>query len=183
MNRFIQSALAVALIFSLAGCVAVAVKGVETGSELATIAKNSAAADAGDAEAQYRVGAAYCCAIGKADLGHDNQKATDYLCRAARQNHEPAQYLLGRIYSGHPIVGFNPQESGKLALIGSDKNMPLAIMWLTLAADHSDEEASRSRKELDALAKTASLQDKAKAQELIHDWQNAPCQWNDVFPK
>ena len=167
---------------ALASCAGVVIKGVGTASEQVTISNNQDAADKGNAEAQFKVGSAHCCRIGKTDVAHDNQKATDYLCRSAHQGYTKAQYLLGRIYAGHPIEGFNPQQTIKLQVVGGEKNLPLAIMWLSLVIEHQDEQVKDARDELNDINKIASAQDQAKAKQWMTNWQQAPCQWNDVFP-
>jgi TPR repeat protein len=182
MHRFYTIIISASLIAALASCTSIAIKGVATASEQATIARYQNAADEGNAEAQYNVGAAHCCRIGKTDIAHDNQKATEYLCRSAKQNYSKAQYVLGRIYAGHPIVGFNPQQSIKLKAVGSEKNISLAVMWLTLAAAGRDDDANDAREALKEIERSATPQDQAQAKKWLDIWQHAPCKWSEVFP-
>ena len=61
-----------------------------------------------DPVAEYELGNTYCCQGGgpmdKMSV-YDNQKATHWYCKAAKQSYGPAQLRLARIYAGHPIQG------------------------------------------------------------------------------
>jgi TPR repeat protein len=169
---------AVALATALNGCVGVAVKGAKYANGQATIAGSEAAAARGDAKAQYELGDAYCCSVGSVDLTHDTIKATSWFCRAARQGYMPAQYRLGRLYSGHPVEGLDVQQRAKLLVAGAPENKPLALMWLTLAARNGDKEATAA---LTELTRAMSGQEQETGQRYLADWQNAPCEWEQVF--
>ena len=157
---------------------AAAVKGAKTAASETTVLSNQAAADAGDARAQYMVGKAKCCAIGPVDLTHNNDTATEYLCRSAAQGYAPAQYVLGLIYGGHPIVGFDPQQSAKLALAGAPKNLPYEFMWFSLgAASDAD-----SAKALGVLVPQMTPAELAAGRGYLADWQHQPCRYKQVFP-
>jgi hypothetical protein len=163
----------------LDACVGVAVKGAKTAVTEGTIAVNQKAADRGDAAAEYEVGAAHCCAIGPLDPIHDNTKATTYLCRAARQDYVPAQLLLGRIYAGRPVVGFDPQQSAKLLLTDQPRNLAVAALWLTRAARDGNADARKALADLPAKLTAA---DEATVLGWLADWRSAPCEWQTVFP-
>jgi hypothetical protein len=170
--------LLVCLLF-LTGCAGLAVKGVSSASDRVTIAVNEDAAKRGDPVAQYKLGLANCCAIGAVDPLHDNVKATLWLCRAARQNHAPAQFLLGRIYSGHPIAGIDPQQQVKLLVAGAPVDRAVARVWLTRAASSGHRDAAS---ELSDLLPKLSKSEVEKSDQFLQDWKNAPCDYSAVFP-
>jgi TPR repeat protein len=166
------------LVIGLCGCVGVAVKGAKYADNQATIAQNEAAAARGDAKAQYELGNAYCCSVGSVDVTHDTVKATAWLCRAARQGYVPAQYRLGRLYSGNPVEGIDVQQRAKLLIVGAPKNKPLALMWLTLAAQGGSGDASE---QLAELKREMTPQEQEAGQTYLAAWQGAPCEWEQVF--
>lgn len=53
-----------------------------------------AKAEAGDPEAQYQLGNAYCC--GNSDGFFDTEKAIEWWCKAAKQGHLKAEQALSR---------------------------------------------------------------------------------------
>lgn len=61
------------------------------------------AAEAGDAESQYRLGLLYYLGWG---VGQDYAAAADWLSRASRQSHYRAQYILAGLYANG--LGVNP---------------------------------------------------------------------------
>ena len=176
MRRFIGL---LAMLSMLSGCVGLAVKGAMTAADQATIANNEDAANHGDPAAQYKVGRAHCYSVGPVDPLHDSRKATLWLCRAARQNYAPAQYLLGRIYSGHPVAGLDPQQEAKLALAGAPVNRPVAMLWLARSAASGDKDAADALVRLQA---QMSAQEKAISAGYTMDWPNTPCDYDAVFP-
>jgi TPR repeat protein len=181
MTQFAQPSAIACLLASnilLSGCAGLAVKGVSSASDRVTIAVNEDTAKRGDPVAQYKLGLANCCAIGAVDPLHDNVKATLWLCRAARQNHAPAQYLLGRIYSGHPIVGIDPQQQVKLLLAGAPVDRAVARVWFARAASSGHRDATS---ELSDLLPKLSKSEVAKSDQFLQDWKNAPCDYSDVF--
>ncbi len=178
LSRFLWALVLLAPL-GLGGCVGLAVKGVKTAETEVTISSNAPAASRGDARAQYKVGAAYCCAIGSLDLVHDNAKATDWLCLSAQQDYQPAQYLLGKIYSGKPVSGVNLEERAKLMLVGAPQNLPVAALWLTRAARDGDHDAMSA---LADMTPRLSAGDQVLMHNYLRDWRAAPCTWKSVFP-
>lgn len=174
-----RAALGALLAASLCGCVGAAVKGARTAGDQLTIAANEDAADRGDPAAQFAVGQRYCCAIGAMDPLHDNAKATDYLCRAARQGYTPAQKLLARIYAGFPMTRIDPGQSLKLRLAGAPQNLPVAYAWASLAASAGDAEAQSRVQEA---AWQMTLPQLQQAQLYLRNWQAMPCRYGEVFP-
>jgi len=172
-----------ALALLLKGCIGTAtVVGAAAGS-LAVHAtqrnNNMDRAEAGDAAAQAKVGTSYCCA----GPGYSAQKATEWLCRSARQEYAPAFYELGRIYIGdvtripHPGLYITAEVTAK-------KNLPLSLMWLKLAADAGIKKAARKIKALEWNNRESPvLFERAsdRADQLKKTWKSQPCTYDAVF--
>ena len=150
MKTIITLALLLLTITSLTGCVGVAAEGVRAADNENTRNEFMNAALSGDAQAQYLVGDSYCCTPGDGDDGYyNNQKATEFLCMAAKQGHGAAALKLGKIHSGDRIDGVRLLRRAVNAVAGSDKaNLQIAAFWLTVAQKQGEEEA---REILDSL--------------------------------
>lgn len=119
----------------LAGCVATVAEGVHVARDGAIRDRNMEAALAGDAEAQYRVGKAYCCAPrDDADAFYNNQRATEFLCAAARQDHAAAAYEVGEIHAGDRIDGIRLLRRAARAVRGErHEHTAIAYYWYSRA--------------------------------------------------
>lgn len=172
-----------AIALSLKGCIGAAtVAGAAAGSLAvqATVRnQNMELAQQGDAKAQAKVGSSYCCS----GPGYSVQKATEWLCKSARQEHAPAFYELGRIYIGelsripHPGVYISAEVTAK-------KNLPLSLMWLKLAADAGNKKAARKIRALEWNHRNAvNLFKRAseRADRMKKSWQSQPCEYDRVF--
>lgn len=95
-----------------------------------TIPEIEKAAEAGDAEAQFKLGALY--ANGKG-VKQDSKAAAQWLRKSAKQGMAPAQTLLGWCYAGGNGVSQNPGE---------------AIEWYSKAAEQGDTDAMSSLADL-----------------------------------
>ncbi len=139
-------------------------------------------AASGDPIAQYKLGNSYCCrGGGPLDLIsiYDNEKATQWYCRAARQGYGPAQLRLARIYAGRPISGLRVAQHVSSAVGNPDTAMAVALMWASVAIDNGVDDAVALR---DGLAAQASEKQRAHAAALRKNWQSGPCRWAEVFP-
>lgn len=134
----------------MAGCVGVAVESAHISSDTLIRNNHTQAALAGDAEAQYKVGTSYCCAPrNDADAFYNNQKATEFLCQAARQNHAKAAYDLGKIHSGNTIDGIRLLR--RAATLVRDENLDnevIAYYWFNQAALNGSAEATEALNKL-----------------------------------
>ena len=83
-------------------------------------------AEQGDAEGEYRLGMSYCCGFGP---GRTDTVAYQWLCRAALQGHEQAQFQLGR------MAGYGIKERP----FTLPQQMDYAHMWYGLAAAQGDQ--------------------------------------------
>ncbi|KFY68018.1 hypothetical protein V497_00056 [Pseudogymnoascus sp. VKM F-4516 (FW-969)] len=131
--------------FFLADCYGRGALGLETSPSQAFTLYQSAA-KAGHAQAAYRT--AVCCEIGQEDGGgtrKDPLKAMQWYKRAATLGDPPAMYKMGMI-----------QLKG---LLGQQKNVREAVMWLKRAADRADAENPHALHELALLFSAPQSQD------------------------
>lgn len=182
-NRARAAALALLLLLPLTGCIGGAIQAAKTAKDLGDRASSLDQAQAGDAEAQYKLGESWCCALGGreipvAEAVYDNETATEWLCKAARQNYGPAQLELARLYSGRRDRG-----GLKLKLAGAiapaPTNIAVALMWARLATQSKAEGAPKLLAEIAAAAKPGET---AEAERLAAAWQTAPCTWREAIP-
>lgn len=142
------------LLSSLAftGCAGVAIEGARMTGDAAVRNQHMPAALTGDAEAQYKVGKSYCCSPRHdADAFYDNRKATDFLCRAARQSHAAAAYELGKIHSGNTVQGLRLIRRAATLVAGETMDeKTLAYYWYDRAADWGLAEARSAADQLGA---------------------------------
>ncbi len=165
----------------LAGCIGAALEGANMTKDEVVRASNKEAAQSGDAEAQYKVGNSYCCAPGDGGAVYDNQKATEWFCRAAYQDHAASQWELGKIYSGDLVDGVRIIRRAATMVAGAGKdrtNRSLSLMWFELAAQNGNE---RAPKEASRLREDMSVAEIAESDLLLENWREAPCEWDDVF--
>ena len=137
---------------ALTGCVGVAIEGVRMAAAASARSQNMDAALAGDAEAQYRVGMSYCC-MPRNDAASffDNRKATDFLCRAARQKHAAAAYELGKIHAGDTVTGLRLIRRAATWVAGDGvDDKVVAYYWFNRAADWGRTDARHAADQLGA---------------------------------
>ncbi len=120
----------------------------------------TAKAEAGDSDAQYRLGESYCC--GPQGYYYDTMKALHWWCKAALQGHAGAAFNVGNLY----------ENSYKLVDVPLKKNDAKAWMWYNVAANAGYDEAESYRDNLDNQMTPANL---AKAEELLAHWNKTRC--------
>lgn len=120
----------------LTGCVGVALESAQITKATAIRSEYMEAALAGNPDAQYKVGKSYCCAPrNDVDAFYNNRKATEFLCKAARQHHAKAAFALGKIYSGDTIEGIRLLRRAATAVRGDDlEKKVIAYYWFNQAA-------------------------------------------------
>jgi hypothetical protein len=164
----------------LSGCVGLALQGARMAKDAGERSANLDKAQAGDAKAEYDVGMSWCCTInGIGAPIYDNEKATEWLCKAARQDYGPAQLALARIYSGRMRRG-GLKKMILSSIAPGPKELAFALMWVNLAKDHKINGAADLQAEIE---KTATPAERAEARRLGFDWRSARCTWREVFPK
>ena len=179
MMGFFARALCCLALPALAGCVSAAVEGANMARDEVVYDDYIAAAEAGDAEAQYRVGEALCCSLGDREGIYDTRQSVEWLCRAAEQGYAPASLKLGRIYSGSVVKGVRLLRRAAEGVSGRPENLALSYAWLNRAAAQGSEDA-----EADARSLWPDLDEaeKTRAQALTTGGQTLPCRWDEVFP-
>lgn len=177
MNRFpgIAGVLGLSL---LAGCAGAAVEGANIARDRLIASNNQAAAQAGDAEAQYRLGDALCCSVNEGDGFYDTPKAVGWLCRAARQNHGPAAYKLGEIYAGDVVDGVRVLRRVAQKAAGSSTDRAIAYGWMRRAEILGVGEARAAGTDLWIRLSTA---ERAKAEAIVLGRSPLHCTWDEVF--
>lgn len=158
----------------LSGCVGVALEGVGVAKDEYNRHDNMEAADAGDAEAQYKVGKSYCCQLqDKTTAIYDNDKATEYLCMSARQDYAPAALEMGNIYSGDVVSGLRLlRRAANLVRSHQFDDEQIAYYWYQQAAANGNADAQKALKKLDE-------QDISE----FSDPATTPCTLEEVFGK
>jgi TPR repeat protein len=135
----------------VSGCVGVTMESARISAATASRNDNMEAALSGDPEAQFQVGKSYCCAPrNDVDGFYNNHKATEFLCKAARQNHAEAAFELGRIYSGDTIDGLRLLRRAATAVRGDDlSNETVAYYWFNQAVRNGSQEAAERLQDLE----------------------------------
>jgi TPR repeat protein len=180
LARMLRTSSPLALI-ALAGCVG-PMMGATTAKDVGERPAYQAKAEAGNAEAQFKLGDSWCCSVGNHQglirkNVYDNQTATEWLCKAARQGYGLAQVELARIYSGRPFR-YNAMKKLANRVLGAPTNMASALMWANLAAQNHVEAAAELQT---ALLSESSLDDQAEAKRLASNWRSAPCTWLETI--
>jgi hypothetical protein len=166
----------------LSGCYTPVIEGVQQGYD-ATKRASIKTADASpiDPAAQFKLGNTYCCKGGGPlnDLSiYDNNKATYWYCKSARQGYAPAQLQLARLYSGHAIRGLHVVLRASALVTTAETNFSNALMWASLAVNNKDgggdvDDAIELREEI---ADKATDEERARSAVFIKNWQTADCQ-------
>ena len=173
--KILKSITLLALVSHLCGCVAAALNTSTLAVKAIPRAELKVAAEAGDAESQYKLGNSYCC-MGP---GFDTQTATIWYCKAARQGNAEAMFELGRIYLGE--VSRTPAPGQKvMRKFVAKESASHAHMWLSLAvaANHEDARAKLARLE-EHIGEPDLLQGRA----FLTDWQHVACEYEEVFAR
>lgn len=171
--QILTRSLLLALLLSTTGCVGVAINGATIAAKATPRAELEEKALHGDAEAQYELGLSHCCM----GVGFSTQTATEWLCRAAAQDHPGAMYELGRIYLGE--VSRTPAPLQKVArLATARRSNSHAYYWLNAAAESGHQ---RANQKLAALDSTLSAQERHAAESFNANSEELACTYNEVF--
>lgn len=175
-------ALLLTLSMGLPGCFAPIVEGARQGADAAKRGSLQASAEAGDAESQYKLGKTYCCESGvgiqKSASVYDNELATGWLCKSARQNYGPAQYELALIYAGEHSSGIGLLAKAKGLLTEEALALPVAATYASLALRNGVQDAASLKQKINT--KLTPEQQAAQTQSLA-TWADAPCSWGEVI--
>ena len=158
------------------------------------IEKYTRAAEAGHAEAQYRLATIYQNEKEGEGVAHDNALAVRWYRKAAVGGHIEAQNRLGLMYANGRGIPQDDEEAvrwyRKAAAAGhaltqyylalryqNGKGVPQdhvqAHRWFSLAVAHATSEKTKKRaaKRRDAVAQTMSPQEIADAEQLAREWK------------
>lgn len=169
---------ALPMLLLVGGCVGAATEGANIARDKVVVANNIEAAEAGDPEAQYKVGDALCCSVHEGRGFYNTQEAVDWLCRAAEQEHGPAALKLGEIYAGDVVSGVRLMRRVAQGLAGNSTNLPVAYAWLRRAEAAGQEDASEPAQ---ALWHDLSRNQRSQAEAMAEGRQSLPCEWSSVI--
>jgi len=162
----------------LAGCAGAVAEGANITRDKVIVSNNIQAAQAGDAEAQFRVGDALCCSINEGGGFYDTPKAVDWLCRAAAQRHGPAAFKLGAIYAGDVVDGIRVMRRVAQNIAGSSTNPAVAYGWLRRAEALGVGDAREASSDLWSALNAA---ERTEAEALVLGRTPLPCTWDEVI--
>lgn len=180
MDRLLMM-LAVPGLLLLAGCAGAAVESANVVRDRMIVSNNLAAAEAGDPEAEFRVGDALCCSVDEGGEGfYDTPRAVGWLCRAAAQNHGPAAYKLGAIYAGDVVDGVRVLRRVAQRVAGSSTDYAVAYGWLRRAETLGVADARRASADLWT---RLDAEERGRAEAIVLGRTPLPCTWEQVFDR
>jgi TPR repeat protein len=170
---------ALLLLLLLPGCAGVALEGANIAKDKAVAEANMTDANAGNAEAQYKVGAALCCSIDEGGPSfYNTEQAVVWLCRSAAQNYAPAAQKLGEIYAGDLVSGLRVMRRVAEKVVTQRTNLPVSYAWLQKAnALGSADAAEVSTKVFQRMTPA----ERATAAAMTGGSKPVPCEWNEVM--
>jgi TPR repeat protein len=119
-----------------------------------------AQAGQGTPAAEYHLGMTYCCGF---DGTRNDVTARIWLCRAALQGYEEAQYQLGRFYDMHAVT-WRPRTG--------TQDIIQAYVWYSLAADQGHDMAALYKEALTHEMSPRAIQ---AAEKLKSHWKQKAC--------
>lgn len=158
------------------------------------VAKYTKAADAGNTEAQYRLGTMYQKDTEGEGVAHDDPAAVRWYRKAAEAGHAKAQNNLGWMYANGRGVPQDDREAARWYRRAADAGQALtqyylgvryrdgkgvpqdnvqAHRWLSIAAATATDKKIRGRaaRGRDKLAQNMSPQQIAEAEQLAREWK------------
>lgn len=179
MARGWVSVWAVALALSLGGCAGVAIEGASIARDKAEAEANMSAAEAGNAEAQYKVGKSMCCSLDEGGPSfYNTQQSISWLCRSAAQNYGPAALKLGEIYSGDIVSGPRVMRRVAAKVAEPRTNLPVSYGWFQRAAALGQADGGKAAAELWTRMGAAQ---QAEATALAKGQVPLACEWAQVM--
>jgi TPR repeat protein len=164
---------------AVVGCAGAALEGANIAKDKAEAEANMSAAEAGNAEAQYKVGKSLCCSIDEGGPSfYNTEQAVAWLCKSAAQNYSPAALKLGDIYSGNTVSGMRVMRRAAEKVIQPRTNPPVAYAWLQRAQALGNADAAEPAAKV-WQAMTPAQQ--AEASALGSSKAALPCEWAQVM--
>ncbi len=164
-------------LLGLAGCVGAATEGANIARDKVVVSNNIAAAQTGNAEAQFKVGKALCCSLNEGEGFYNTPQSVDWLCKAAAQNHGPAALKLGEIYSGDVISGARVLRLVAQGVAGTTTEPAVAYAWMRRAEALGVADA---RKPASALWADLTPAQRGDAEAMVTGRTPLPCNWSTV---
>lgn len=158
---------------ALGACAAPVIEAANVARDRVVYQDNIAAAQGGNAEAQYRVGNALCCAVMQSQPFYDTEQAKEWLCRSAAQGYAPAMLRIGRIHNGELTDGVRVMRRAINAASQNAESPALAWAWFSFAAEAGATEAAGRARDLH---QSMSDQQRAEGQRIRQAGRAAaPC--------
>lgn len=177
-HQFLALPFVISITIFLSGCAGIAIEGAKVARSELIISQNIDAAQAGDAQAQFNVGEAYCCSVHEGSGLYNTQTSVEWLCRSARQGFTPAMFKLGKIFSGDVIDGIEWKRRIAQGIVGTSTNVAVAAVWLQFAADNGEPDAQERLQEVwDEMDEHS----RESAQTLYRQGTDTACLWEEVI--
>lgn len=151
---------------AIGACAAPVIEAASVTRDRVVFQDNIAAAQAGNAEAQFRVGNALCCAVISGQPFYDTEQAKEWLCRSAAQGYAPAMLRIARIHNGELTDGVRVMRRAINAASQAAESPVLAWTWFSFAADAGATDAASRASDL---YQRMSDQQRAAGQRLRQD--------------
>jgi len=178
-TMFRRKGAALLLLMLLPGCAGVALEGANIAKDKAVAEANMKDANAGNAEAQYKVGAALCCSLDEGGPSfYNTEQAVVWLCRSAAQNYAPAARRLGEIYSGDLVAGVRVMRRVAEKVVDPRTNLPVSYAWLQRAQTLGISEAGGQAAKVFERMTPA---ERATAATLTSGAKPLACEWGEVI--
>ena len=166
-----------ALIF-LSGCVGAVSETANIAKDKIIISNNIKKAQAGDPEAQFKVGNSLCCSVVDSNKGfYDTQKSLEWLCRSAESQYGPAAFKIAKIYSGDTVSGVRVIRRIASRITGKRSIPSVSYSWFLFAENYGEKDA---RKHADSMWASLDEKEREEAREYVTGQKKLPCLWADV---
>lgn len=165
------------ILLALGGCVGAVTEGANMAKDKVVVSSNIGAANAGDAESQYKVGKALCCSLNEGEGFYNTPISVSWLCKAAAQNHGPAALKLGEIYAGEVVSGVRLMRRVAQTVTGTTTRPVIAYAWLRRAETLGADGAQKSSNELWS---KLTESERAEATVLVTGKKPLACEWVEV---
>jgi TPR repeat protein len=162
----------------LSGCVGAVSETANIAKDKIIISNNIKKAQAGDPEAQFKVGDSLCCSIGDSNKGfYDTKKSIEWLCRSADSQYGPAAFKIAQIYSGDTVSGVRVIRRIASKIAGKISVPSVAYSWFRFAEKYGEKDA---RKRADSMWASLDEKEREEAREYVTGQKKLPCLWADV---
>jgi hypothetical protein len=167
-----------AALIILSGCVGAISETANIAKDKIVISNNIEKAQAGDREAQFKVGNSLCCSIADSNKGfYDTKKSIEWLCRSAESEYGPAAFKIAKIYSGDTVSGVRVIRRITSKIAGKRSVPAVSYSWFLYAEKYGEKDA---RKHADSMWASLDEKEREEAREYVTGQKKLPCLWADV---